>query len=310
MGTRITTIRETLIIPEGSYERFLPLQAPCARSLREHHVVLAGISDLTAGYEVARIAADFHLILYTLKGRAALSAERYEGPLERGSVLVAPAGTSYRYHVSRRRWRILWFHLRNLAPWGVLGKEGLCARRSYQTEAITMAAEGFLAESRKSETGAGRLAEMFGGQVALYLAREVAQADSRRDRSMRQRLDALWDNVDARLEEGWTVARLACEAGMSAATLHRAALHYAGRTPMQMVTHLRMLRAEQLLSRIDHPLCWVAAQVGYATPFAFSNAFKRWRGASPSVFRAALGTADKERDLGEATLRVRDTEPD
>ncbi len=290
MATIIKTIRETLTIPENSLERFLSVQAPFARSLRERHVVLAGISDLTKGYEVARDGVDFHLVLYTLEGAAALTAERQANRLRRGSVFVAPAGTRYRYHVDSGPWRILWFHLRNLPPWSGLGRGGLWVRSSYLMDAMEIAAEGFLGESRNNEADAFRLAELFGEQISLYLARELAGTGSLHDRRIRERLDALWNAVDASLEEDWTVARMARVVGMSAPALHRAALRYAGRSPMHMVTHLRMLRAEQLLGRFEHPLHWIAAQVGYATPFAFSNAFKRWRGVSPSAFRASLGS--------------------
>ena len=50
---------------------------------------------------------------------------------------------------------------------------------------------------------------------------------------------------------------------------------------------LEALYTHQVIVFRDQTLATVAAQVGYADPFAFSVAFKRNRGSSPSDFRAA-----------------------
>jgi AraC-like DNA-binding protein len=52
-----------------------------------------------------------------------------------------------------------------------------------------------------------------------------------------------------------------------------------------MVFRLRMQRAEELLVKYDYALKNIAEELGYGTPFAFSNAFKRHKGISPEHFR-------------------------
>ncbi|MFW0794032.1 AraC family transcriptional regulator [Gordonia sp. CPCC 205515] len=85
----------------------------------------------------------------------------------------------------------------------------------------------------------------------------------------------------------WTVASLATATGVSRAVLARRFTELVGEPPMTYLTAWRMSVAADLLSDRTHSLGAIAHQVGYATPFAFSAAFKRQRGVSPAAYRAA-----------------------
>ena len=54
---------------------------------------------------------------------------------------------------------------------------------------------------------------------------------------------------------------------------------------MQYLTDWRLSLAADALREPGVGLAEVAASVGYATPFALSNVFKRVRGVSPTEFR-------------------------
>ncbi len=54
---------------------------------------------------------------------------------------------------------------------------------------------------------------------------------------------------------------------------------------MNHVTALRMRQAMALLASESYTIETVAQQVGYDSPFAFSAAFKRHQGVSPSEYR-------------------------
>ncbi|HVV14649.1 AraC family transcriptional regulator [Amycolatopsis sp.] len=83
----------------------------------------------------------------------------------------------------------------------------------------------------------------------------------------------------------WTVAELAVEAGMSRATYAARFTDLVGRPPLAYLTDWRMSLAADLLRDTDDAVAAVARQVGYADAFAFSVAFKRARGVSPSHWR-------------------------
>ena len=85
----------------------------------------------------------------------------------------------------------------------------------------------------------------------------------------------------------WTVASLAREAGVSRAALARRFNDLVGEPPMAFLTAWRIALAADLLREPGATLGSVAAQVGYASPFALSAAFKRVRGVSPREHRAA-----------------------
>jgi AraC-like DNA-binding protein len=85
----------------------------------------------------------------------------------------------------------------------------------------------------------------------------------------------------------WTVARLAAEVGMSRASFAARFTGLVGEPPLGYLTAWRMTLAAELLRDADLTVGAVAHEVGYADPFAFSAAFKRARGVSPSVWRAS-----------------------
>ncbi|WP_243715096.1 helix-turn-helix transcriptional regulator [Micromonospora sp. KC207] len=83
----------------------------------------------------------------------------------------------------------------------------------------------------------------------------------------------------------WTVAKLAAEAGLSRAPFARRFATLIGQPPLSYLTWWRMTTAARLLRASDAPSKSIAAQVGYASEFAFANAFERTHGTAPGTFR-------------------------
>ena len=85
----------------------------------------------------------------------------------------------------------------------------------------------------------------------------------------------------------WTVAELASEAGLSRAAYARRFGELVGEPPMTYLTNWRLALAADLLREPDATVGSVADEVGYASPYALSTAFKRVRGVSPREHRLA-----------------------
>lgn len=88
----------------------------------------------------------------------------------------------------------------------------------------------------------------------------------------------------------WDAEDLARALGVSRTTLYRSVKRHPGTLPAKLVERLRMEAACRLLLESRHSIDVVADQVGYASAFSFSAAFKRIVGEPPSQFRANVVT--------------------
>lgn len=80
----------------------------------------------------------------------------------------------------------------------------------------------------------------------------------------------------------WTIESLAKETGVSRASLANRFKDVLGIPPMEYLAKLRMEKAKQLFQKGNMGLEEIAQNVGYASAFSFSKAYKRIFGNSPS----------------------------
>ncbi|MES9605263.1 helix-turn-helix domain-containing protein [Actinomadura sp. NPDC000929] len=85
-----------------------------------------------------------------------------------------------------------------------------------------------------------------------------------------------------------TVADMAARAGMSARSLTRHFREQTGTTPLQWLHRARVHQAQHLLETTEHTVERIAAQVGFGSPTAFRDRFKRTTGVSPHAYRRAF----------------------
>ena len=83
----------------------------------------------------------------------------------------------------------------------------------------------------------------------------------------------------------WTVAQLSEKAGMPRTAFTRRFTAVVGRPPMSYLIGWRLSSGARLLRETDATLATIARRVGYSTEFAFSAAFRREYGVSPSRYR-------------------------
>lgn len=88
-------------------------------------------------------------------------------------------------------------------------------------------------------------------------------------------------------EQKWTVPELARGAAASRSVLDDRFRQVLGRSPIRYLTEWRMHVAKEMLATTDLAIVEVARRVGYEAEEAFSRAFKRTLGRSPSSWRAA-----------------------
>lgn len=88
----------------------------------------------------------------------------------------------------------------------------------------------------------------------------------------------------------WTIAELASQVGLSRSSLIERFNRLLDLPPMSYLAMWRLQLAAQELKSTDKAVANIALDVGYDSEEAFSRAFKRYAGTSPSIWRRAAET--------------------
>lgn len=90
--------------------------------------------------------------------------------------------------------------------------------------------------------------------------------------------------LHADISYAWTVERLARAAGVSRAVFAERFTRTIGMPPMQYLVHWRVAVAKNILRTDDSSVAEIARRVGYQSASAFTSAFTRLTGCSPTEF--------------------------
>jgi len=98
-------------------------------------------------------------------------------------------------------------------------------------------------------------------------------------------LSSVLSALHQRPQHPWTVPELAGVACLSRSAFAERFTAVMGQPPLSYLAEHRMRLAVWQLQHTSQPICRIAEMVGYASETAFSQAFKRTYGRSPSRFR-------------------------
>ncbi|MEV4709353.1 helix-turn-helix domain-containing protein [Actinoplanes sp. NPDC049316] len=99
--------------------------------------------------------------------------------------------------------------------------------------------------------------------------------------------------LDANCGHELTTARIAAHAGMSTRTLNRRFREQTGTTPLQWLHLARVRRAQHLLETTADAVDRIGSTVGFGSPTAFRDRFKRVVGTSPYAYRHAFRSKNR-----------------
>jgi AraC-like DNA-binding protein len=91
--------------------------------------------------------------------------------------------------------------------------------------------------------------------------------------------------MNAQPEEAWSLSSLARKCAMSRSAFAEKFKLAIGQTPMDYLLNIRMSKACELLRQNILGIKEISEQSGYQSQSSFSNAFKRWSGATPGTYR-------------------------
>jgi transcriptional regulator GlxA family with amidase domain len=92
------------------------------------------------------------------------------------------------------------------------------------------------------------------------------------------------------LARSLTLDDISAHAGMSTRTLIRRFREQTGTTPLQWLHRARIRQAQHLLETTRHSVERIGAQVGFGSPTAFRDRFKKTTGVSPNAYRRTFGS--------------------
>jgi AraC-like DNA-binding protein len=250
-------------------------------SLAAFGIRLAGISETAFGFSWSRTHPVDAQLLASLEGEGECLVGGEWRRLRPGEAYLTPPGVAHAYRAVRGQpWTVGWviYDAKASALAGLLPREPrivpvMGAQLRHSIEGAWDAVVGQLPQPQ---------IELW-GQIVHFSVLQTLRANQHSG----NRLVALWSAVNADLARPWTLGELARAASMSKENLRRVCLKENGTSPLNHVLRLRMRRAAELLLVSDEKLVSIAERVGYGDPFAFSTAFKRETGTSPSEYRKA-----------------------
>lgn len=267
-------IEDILTIGQKCTERFI--DSAVLAEIEELDVRLAGCSNLSGEYKVARTFPLEHTLFYTVSGAGKLVTNQKEWALKPNTLAILPAKQGFCVSIDAAHWDIIWLNLANNKRWQHLCLSEASVLDDQKLAPLHFAMELLYSEpSAKLREGALPILRHYLGDAQLHIQAVPTHP----------RINALFEDIEKRLQFDWNIMEMSQHAHYSPPHLHRLCKMRFGRSPMQQLIFLRIERAQKLLLSTQWPISHIASYVGYANIFNFSKRFKKSVGISPSEFR-------------------------
>jgi AraC-like DNA-binding protein len=267
-------IKDILDIGPDCYERFIDLDI--LGEIKHLEITLAGCSNLSGRYCVARTAPLEHTLFYTLNGQGKLTTINKEYTLVPNTLAILPTKQSFEVSLAGQQWDIIWLNLANTKRWQHIALEQALVISDQKLDPLHFAMELLYSETNAT------LREGVLPILSFYLNATLRGDNQNKTNN---RLHNLFQDIEKRLQYDWTIEAMCEQLHYSPPHLHRLCQAQYGKSPIQKLIHLRIERAKSLLLNTQWPVQHIASYVGYTNIFNFSKSFKKLTGISPSEFR-------------------------
>jgi AraC-like DNA-binding protein len=251
---------------------------PSSQTLNQYQMVHVGIQETQAPMRIVRTKQSTTYFLACIGGRGRVLIDGRWRLCREGYACLLPAHTLNAFEATpEERWEFCWVCYQRPVEQRPIADVTTPVSAKYDPLPLQSAIFGLMYEC--NGPAQPTLIQEWTDLIHAYVLR-FAQPSDQPDQ-----LKLLWERVAAKLDDSWSLTRLANEAGYSNEHLRRLCRRQLGRSPMHQVTYLRMRRAAALLSSTEHTIDSISQEVGYQNPFVFSNAFTKWIGWRPSEYR-------------------------
>jgi AraC-like DNA-binding protein len=251
---------------------------PVCQALNQYQIIHVGFQTTYAPMRILRTKQTTTYFLACIGGRGRVLIDGRWRICKEGFACLLPAHTLNAFEaIPGVKWEFCWVCYQRPAEQRPIADVTSPVMARFEPLPLKSAILGLMHEC--NGPGQPTLMQEWADLIHAYVLR-FAQPSDQPDA-----LRLLWERVAGHLGEPWTLAKLAREAGYSNEHLRRLCRRQLGRSPMHQVTYLRMRRAAELLATTEHTIEAIAHDVGYQNPFVFSNAFTKWIGWRPSLYR-------------------------
>ncbi len=285
MGRSFKNIRETIIIGPGCKELILP----DIDFLSQIGILFGGQSNVNADYLIFRPNPYYNQMIYTFDGMGQSLEDDQEIDIPPRTLFVTHYGRAQHYKTKGKSWSFLWFWIAENHGWDIVKKHNIIGPAKFGNEVLWIFNQ-LLRENAKLTSGSKTIVQSLCDLLSQYLREELRTEMNIYQQEILEKLNSLVGRIYADPQSPWDVESLSEQSGLFLSKSHfmKVFIENMGVTPIKMVTRIRMETAANLLKNTSYNLSTISAKIGYSTPYAFSDAFKRWFGVSPKEYRKGV----------------------
>ena len=240
-------------------------------------ILSASITLHKKGFYQHRSNADFHVLLYTIKGSATITFSGKKIKVGQGDVFICSAGEEYSIACTNSDWSLFWFHLDKNGNWNKLLKQTQYVKKSQNFKTLLQMINLY-SEEIKSKKSSAIVLESYAEIITEFLQREFDFVQSIKH----QQISKVIAQMRSSFGKKWTSSLAASKAKVSVKNLNNFCLEHYSESFSKLLLRIRMHNAIALLN--NKSIADVAKLVGYSDRFAFTKAFKHFFGKTPVSF--------------------------
>jgi AraC-like DNA-binding protein len=268
------------------YRYFFLNLTPSPKS--ELTVACGGWERCAPDYQVERADLEFYGIEYVAHGKGLLIMDGIEHKLIPGSVFAYQPFTAHTIRTNPDDPLVKYFidfsgqAAQEISSRKVFGTQGVAYL--HRSQPVHELYEQSLETGLKGGVMAPQICSLLLELLALRIS-EHAQIPSHAHGRARQSFERCQTEMQKNFRTIHSVAELARMTHFEPAYLSRLFYRFAGESPYEMLTRLKMSEAASHLIGGHYTVKELAGQVGFSDPYHFSRAFKKHFGISPSQFQ-------------------------
>ena len=234
---------------------------------------------------------DFLMIL-TLSGGGRVAYNSGEATTTENELILLRPGTLHDYGtaVNFDHWELVWAHFHPRPHWLIWldfpeiapGLSRLSFEQSSEKETIR---EQFFQINRLAASHSHRSEDFAMNSLELLLLLCDRENPNKKENSLDSRVSLALDFLCTHSSETLSIQQVADVCDLSVSRLAHLFKAQVGVTPLQFQERERLRRAKQLLELTSRSVVSISEEIGFASPFYFSNRFRKWTGVSPSQYR-------------------------